>query len=79
MRDRVVAVVSQVFGIAPETIRDETSPETVEHWDSLRHMDLVLALEEEFGVRFSDEQILGLLSVGKIVQAVEAPGTTAPA
>ena len=72
MRAKVVSIVSQVLGVEPAEITDQTSPKEVETWDSLRHMDLVLALEEEFGIRFSDEQILELLNVGTIVQAVSA-------
>jgi acyl carrier protein len=71
MRDQIIAVVSQVLGIPADSITDDTSPETVESWDSLRHMDLVLSLEEAFGIRLTDERILGLLDVRSIVRTVE--------
>jgi acyl carrier protein len=71
MRDQIIVVVSQVLGIPADSITDRTSPETVDTWDSLRHMDLVLALEEAFGIRLSDERILELLDVGAIVRTVE--------
>jgi acyl carrier protein len=70
LRDRVVRVTSQVLNLPTEAITEESSPRTVEGWDSLGHMNLMLALEEEFGVQFSDERILQLLSVGAIVQAL---------
>jgi len=70
LRDRVVRVTSQVLNLPTEAITEEWSPRTVEGWDSLGHMNLMLALEEEFGVQFSDERILQLLSVGAIVQAL---------
>lgn len=62
MEERIKAVMAAAIGIAPETITDETSPATEEAWDSLRHMHLVLALEEEFGVEFSDQQLADLSS-----------------
>jgi acyl carrier protein len=71
LRDRVVRVTSQVLNLPAEAITEESSPRTVEGWDSLGHMNLMLALEEEFGVQFSDERILQLLSVGTIVQALQ--------
>ena len=71
MRDQIIAVVSQVLGVPADSITDDTSPETVESWDSLRHMDLVLALEEAFAIRLTDERILGLLDVRSIVRTVE--------
>lgn len=70
MEERVLSVVSQVLGIPRDAITDDSSPETIETWDSLKHMNLVLALEEEFGIRFSDERIVAMLSVRSIKDAV---------
>lgn len=58
--------MSAAIGIPVETITDETSPATEAAWDSLRHMQLVLALEEEFGVEFSDKQLESLDSYPKV-------------
>ncbi len=70
LRQKVIQIVSQVMGVPEEEIGDEYSINTVEVWDSLKHMNLVLALEEEFGVQFSDEKIVEMLSVAQIVEAV---------
>jgi acyl carrier protein len=70
MQARVLTVVSQVLGVSVDTLTDDSSPDSIEGWDSLKHMNLVLALEEEFGIRFSDEQIVQMLSVGSIKNAV---------
>jgi acyl carrier protein len=64
--------MSDVLDLAREAIPVDASPDTVEQWDSLSHMNLVLALEEEFGVQFPDEQIVEMLSIDRIVAAVEA-------
>jgi acyl carrier protein len=53
--------MAAVFGIDASAIDEQASPGSIEQWDSLRHMNLVLALEEEFGVRFSEEQIEQML------------------
>jgi acyl carrier protein len=63
--------MSDVLGLAREAIPTDASPDTVEEWDSLSHMNLVLALEEEFGIQFADEQIVEMLSVERIVEALE--------
>jgi len=47
-----------------------SSAETISSWDSLKHMNLVLALEETFGVLFSEEQIAELTQVGTILTIV---------
>jgi len=71
MKEKVFQVVSQVFGVQIDELREDSSPDTIQAWDSLKHMNLVLALEEEFGVRFSDEKIMQMLSVGLITEAVQ--------
>lgn len=71
MQDRVYAVVSKVMGVPVGEISDDSSPDTIAAWDSLKHMNLVLALEEEFGVRFSPEQIVELLNVELIRMTVQ--------
>ena len=55
-------VMSAVLGIAAETISDETSMDNVEQWDSIKHMDLVLALEQEFGISIPDEDAANITS-----------------
>src|SRR5262249_28355551 len=71
MKERVLAIVSQVLGVEVDALDESSSPDTIESWDSLNHMNLVLALEEEFGVQFSDDQIVQLLSLGAIINALQ--------
>lgn len=55
---RIKDVMASVIGVDPSAIDETASPETLEGWDSLNHMKLVVALEEEFGVTFKDEEVL---------------------
>lgn len=63
MEDRVKQVMAMVFGVDVKDIGANAAPGTVEAWDSMRHMNLVIALEEEFGVRFGEDQIEQLISL----------------
>jgi len=74
MEDRVRRIMASVFGVDMAQIGVEASAQTVEQWDSLRHMNLVVALEEEFGVRFTDQQIDELLSFRLIVLTLKELG-----
>jgi acyl carrier protein len=67
VRTQVARVVADVFSIPVDEITAETSPETVVIWDSVQHLILVLALEEQLGVRFEPEDIERMQSVGTIV------------
>jgi len=70
MTDRIKLVMSQIFAIDAESITMNSSPETVERWDSLKHMQLIMALEDEFGFQFPDEVIPELVSFAAICDAV---------
>ena len=71
MGDTIKNIMAQVFQIDAASIDAGTSPESVERWDSLKHMQLIMALEDEFGIQFSDEVIPELLSFAAIVDQVE--------
>jgi acyl carrier protein len=72
MRERVLQIVSQVLGSPVEEINEQSSPDRIEAWDSLRHMNLILALEEAFSIQFTDTQIMEMLSVKVIIETVTA-------
>lgn len=54
-----------------EDIDDGTSTDTLAKWTSLAHMNLIVALEEEFGVNFTDEQMIEMLSYPLVVLTVK--------
>ena len=54
-----------------ETISLDSTPDTVEAWDSINHLNLVMALEQEFGVQFEPEEIEQLLSVRLTLEMLE--------
>ena len=55
-----------------DAVNLESSPETLENWDSLRHIKLILAIEESLGVQFSDEDIVSIKNVQDLLARVEA-------
>ncbi len=69
--ERVRNVASDIFGISANKITAESSPETIENWDSMQHLNLVLAIEEKFGVQLEPEDIEQMKSIGAVVALVE--------
>ncbi len=55
-----------------ESVTRDSDPK----WDSLKHVQLVLLLEEHFGVQFSEEEMGTLRSSDEIVQAIEEKSGT---
>ncbi len=72
MSSRVFEIVSRIMGVPVDAVNLESSPETLENWDSLRHMKLILAIEESLGVQFSDEDIVSIKNVQDLLARVEA-------
>jgi len=54
--------VADVLGISPDDINDDSSMDNLHEWDSVKHLNLVLAIEEVFGVSMTEEQSLEVLS-----------------
>ena len=67
-------IVSSVLRVPVETVDVAASPDTIASWDSLNHMQLILALEEEFGVQFSVDDMDAMQSVGGIVAVLTQCG-----
>jgi acyl carrier protein len=64
--------MSAVFGIDASAIGSDDSPETIAEWDSVRHLQIMLALEEEFGIQFDASELASLGSVAMIEQRLGA-------
>ncbi|MCQ2557920.1 MAG: acyl carrier protein [Oscillospiraceae bacterium] len=69
--EKVRDVLAQQFDIGPETITLETSLIDDIGADSLDVVELIMALEDEFGIAISDDQAAELVTVGKIVEYLD--------
>lgn len=68
---QVQSIAADLFAVPVETLTGESSPETVEIWDSTQHLTLVLALEERFGFQLSPEEIEQMHTLGDVVRVIE--------
>ena len=59
---RLKQVLANVFDEESESINDKSSMDTIENWDSLKHLNLILALEEEFEVSFDEDESIIIIS-----------------
>ena len=56
MEERLKEIMSKVFDVPKESINNGSSPDTTDNWDSMNHMNLVLALEQAFGISFEPDE-----------------------
>ncbi len=68
--ERLAGVFEEVFDRRVE-LRESTTAADVEEWDSIAHVTLILATEEEFGVRFDSSEIANASDVGEFVGLIE--------
>jgi acyl carrier protein len=74
---QIQQIAADVFSVPRAQITAESSPETVESWDSVQHLNLVLALEEQFHLQFEPEEMERMHTVGQIAALVEDKHKTA--
>ena len=73
--DRLFAIQEifrQVFDDAAMVVTPVTSRRDVADWDSVAHVKLILSLEEEFGIRFSEDEVSSIQTVGDFLDAIES-------
>ena len=62
-------VLSSVFEVSIDSITEDSSSDTIENWDSLRHLNLIIALEEEFDVVIPDDEVGNLVNF-KLIELI---------
>jgi acyl carrier protein len=77
MERRLKATIAAVLDLDPDALGDDASPKTIDQWDSVKQMDIVLAVEDEFGVRFRDEAVADLASYRLLRDELAAIGVAA--
>jgi acyl carrier protein len=67
MEDTVREILGDVLGIGKAAVNERTSPQSVPGWDSLKHIEIVTSLEEEFDIVISIEDIESMMSFPDVV------------
>jgi len=70
--DQVRGIAADVFSLPAGSIMPASSPETIASWDSIQHLNLVLALEERFGMQVTPEEIEQMRTIGQVAELVES-------
>jgi acyl carrier protein len=65
-------LIGKVLGVDPSTLSEESNAQNTPKWDSLRHIEVVFAMENAFHVRFTMPEIASLRKLGDIRQLLVA-------
>ena len=69
--NKLKQVVSDILEVDIDDINENSSPDNIEKWDSLSHIKLVMAIEVEFNVKLTSDDMMDMLSV-KLIKMILA-------
>lgn len=69
--EKLRVVLADVLQVAPSLLTDDLAMQDVDAWDSLKHMELIVSLENTFGIQLSFDEIVNMQSVGNIRRVLE--------
>lgn len=77
IQERVLEILAETFGVDILELGEETSAQGLAVWTSLAHLRLMANLEQQFGIEFTTEDMIGMTSVAAIATVLEARGAGA--
>jgi acyl carrier protein len=69
--DKLKNLILRELNLSEFEIKDETLAKDVPNWDSLKNFTIILAIEEEYGIKFLTEEILSIKNVGDIQKLID--------
>lgn len=72
VRERLSQVFARTFPDQSIELSDTLTAASVIGWDSITHVDLICAVEEEFSIQFRTAEIASLQNVGELITAIES-------
>lgn len=69
-------VLATALAVSPSEIGDDASMDTIEVWDSLKQLQIVLALESAFDISLGEEEAMEITSLDSIREAIGKHGVT---
>lgn len=70
MENKIKEIMATVFDISIDDINKDSSPDSIDVWDSLGHMNLITALEDELEITFDNDEIVEMMNFKLIILIV---------
>ena len=72
MDEAIFEIIAGVMDVELSEISINSSPQTIDSWDSLHHMTLILALEESLAISFNEDDITSMRDVRTILSCINS-------
>lgn len=70
----IFKIASTVFEVSEETLSLSDTVDDIESWDSLKHLNLILAIEDEFNISFTEEESVEIESLELMKELIKEKG-----
>ena len=70
IKTRLIKILDDIFELNGLPIQDEWTSDDIANWDSLGHLNLIMALEKEFNITFEIEEMFAIDSISDCVKMV---------
>jgi acyl carrier protein len=70
MEDKLLVIISDLFKVPKDSLKDSLTMNDIQLWDSMRHMELIVMIENSFKIQLSFEDIVAMKSIGEIRKIV---------
>lgn len=74
MEQELKKIMADLFGIQEDGITDDLSIDNTENWDSLKHMELIVSIEEQFEITLTADEIVEMISFAEIKRILREKG-----
>ena len=78
LKERLNEVFRDVFDDSRIIVNENTTSDDIEDWDSLEHINLIEAVEQEFHMQFQMKEVSGMKNVGEMAEIVASRASEKP-
>lgn len=70
MKNRLRQILATAIDVEPEVLTDDSSPDNTPEWDSFAHLNMVAAIEQEFSISLTLDEVISMQNLPKITEVV---------
>lgn len=71
MEEKVLEIMSKTFNIDISLLSDKTSKKDLSQWDSMSHLNLIVDIENDFNINFSNEEIITIIDFKSLLKIIK--------
>lgn len=70
MKNKLRQILATAIDVEPDALTDTSSPDNTPEWDSFAHLNMVAAIEQEFGISLTLDEVISMQTLPKIAEVI---------